>query len=227
MSVLGIDTATPATAVAVLAGERTYERREDPAPGERPAHARTLLALVEQALADAGGGWEGIERIAVGLGPGSFTGIRVGIAIARALALARELPLAGVSTLAALAAAARADPEHGRELVLATIAAPRGEAFLALWRGAELLRAPGSLAADALVAAVAQLAEPCLAVGEGAVRLRERLEVLGATIPGDGSPLHRISPAWTCRLGAAGRAGDPADALPEYLREPDARPRTP
>jgi tRNA threonylcarbamoyladenosine biosynthesis protein TsaB len=102
--ILGLDTATAGTAVAVWApGGPEIERRDDPPPGARPAHAGKLLALVEEAIAVSGADWDAIERIAVGVGPGSFTGLRLGIATARALAQARDLPLVGVSSLEALA----------------------------------------------------------------------------------------------------------------------------
>ena len=114
--VLGIDTATAATAAAVWTPDGVaVEARDDPAPGARPAHATRLLALVEEALAGAGAGWEDVTRIAVGVGPGGFTGLRHGIATARALAQARDLPLAGVSSLEALAAGRRRRrPSAGR-----------------------------------------------------------------------------------------------------------------
>jgi tRNA threonylcarbamoyladenosine biosynthesis protein TsaB len=93
--ILGFDTATAATAVAVWAPDGlAVERRDDPPPGERPNHAARLLVLVEEALAAAGGGWDEVERLAVGVGPGGFTGLRLGIATARALAQARDLPVA-------------------------------------------------------------------------------------------------------------------------------------
>jgi tRNA threonylcarbamoyladenosine biosynthesis protein TsaB len=106
--ILGLDTATAGTAVAVWAPDGpAIERRDDPPAGARPAHAGKLLVLVEEALAAAGAGWDDIERIAVGVGPGSFTGLRLGIATARGLAQARDLPLVGVSSLAALARGVR------------------------------------------------------------------------------------------------------------------------
>ncbi|MGH2948573.1 MAG: tRNA (adenosine(37)-N6)-threonylcarbamoyltransferase complex dimerization subunit type 1 TsaB, partial [Solirubrobacteraceae bacterium] len=99
--ILGLDTATAATAVAVWAQDGpAVERRDDPPLGQRPAHAARLLPLVEEALEAADTNWDAIERIAVGVGPGGFTGLRLGIATARALAQARDLPLAGVSSLA-------------------------------------------------------------------------------------------------------------------------------
>src|SRR5262245_66308132 len=114
-----MDTATPATAVAVWSPEGpAIERRDDPAPGERPGHASRLLSLVDEVVGD----WNAIARIAIGVGPGGFTGLRIGIATARALAQARDLPLVGVSSLAALAA------PHDRPVV-AVIDARRGEVF--------------------------------------------------------------------------------------------------
>jgi len=106
--ILGLDTATADTAVALWApGGPEVERRDEPPLGARPAHAGKLLLLVEEALDAAGASWDDIERIAVGVGPGSFTGLRIGIATARGLAQARNLPLIGVSSLAALAKGVR------------------------------------------------------------------------------------------------------------------------
>jgi len=98
MIVLGLDTATPATVAAVWssAGEVAEERRDDPDSRSKPRHTTKLLSLMFQALARAGVGWPEVDRIAVGVGPGTFTGLRIGIATARALAGAREIPLVGV-----------------------------------------------------------------------------------------------------------------------------------
>ena len=92
MIVLGLDTATPSTVAGVLVGDAAFEARDDPAPGARPAHASRLLGAAEEALTLAGVGWDDVERIAVGVGPGSFTGLRIGIATARALAQGRRSP---------------------------------------------------------------------------------------------------------------------------------------
>ena len=208
--ILGFDTATPATAVAVW--PPAAERRHDPAPDERPGHASHLLALVDELVTD----WDAITRIAVGVGPGGFTGLRIGIATARALAQARDLPLVGVSSLAALAA-----PNDG--VVVAVIDARRGEVFAAGWVGSKSFE-PVALAP----AALAERIEPgSLAVGDGAVRFREELERAGATVPADDSPLHRVSALEVCRLGAAGEPADRDALLPDYRREPDAKPRQP
>ncbi len=226
-----MDTATPATAVAVWAPDGpAVERRDDPAPGERPGHAARLLVLVDEVVP----GWDAIDRIAVGVGPGGFTGLRIGIATARALAQARDLPLVGVSSLAALAAGVR--PLESRPLkgsvplsggdaggqtpVVAVIDARRGEVFAASPGVFE----PVALAPEALAARI----EPgSLAVGDGAVRFRAELERAGATVPADDSPLHRVSALEVCRLGAAGEPADRDALLPDYRREPDAKPRQP
>ena len=104
MAVLAFDTATASTVVGLLAADGSLvEARHDPPLGGRPEHASRLLPLVHEVVED----WDAVERIAVGTGPGSFTGLRIGVATARALAQARGVPLVGVSTLAVLARRAR------------------------------------------------------------------------------------------------------------------------
>jgi tRNA threonylcarbamoyladenosine biosynthesis protein TsaB len=226
VTVLGLDTATPATAVAVLRADgRTFEVRHQPAPGERPGHAHQLLPLVEAALAAAGLAPADVTRIAVGTGPGSFTGLRIGVATARGLAQSTGAELVGVSTLRALAAAA------GDATVLAAIDARRGEAFVAAYAGNAVLMPAAALAPDALAAAAAELPRPLRAIGDGAIRFRSSLEPAGAEVPPDDDPLHRVSARHTARLGAEAEPGPSAAVLPEYLRVPDAeaaaRERTP
>jgi tRNA threonylcarbamoyladenosine biosynthesis protein TsaB len=85
--VLGFDTATQASVVGLrLADGSTLQARDDPQPAARPGHATRLLSMAAELLADASLGWAQVERIAVGVGPGRFTGLRVGIATARGLA---------------------------------------------------------------------------------------------------------------------------------------------
>ena len=115
MKVLGFDTATRATTVALVDTDRdeVVERRDDPPPGARPRHTTRLMALVVEVLGDGGAEWPEIDRIAVGVGPGTFTGLRIGVATAHALARAREIDLVGVSTLHSLARGAIAVPADG------------------------------------------------------------------------------------------------------------------
>jgi tRNA threonylcarbamoyladenosine biosynthesis protein TsaB len=217
--ILGMDTATAATAAAAWApGTEGVERRDDPPAGARPRHAERLLALLEEALAAAGAGWEDVERLAVGVGPGGFTGLRLGIATARALAQARELVLAPVSSLEALARGASAP---GAEPVVAVIDARRGEAFAAGWAGEAQVLPPAAYRPEDLAA---RLPAGALAVGDGAVRFREVLEAAGAVVPADGSPSHQVSALWVCRLGAGAAPAGRDALLPDYRREPDAVP---
>ncbi len=114
MIVLGLDTATASSAVALrLADGRSSERRDDPVPGAHPGHATRLLEMASGLLEQADLGWSAIDRIAAGVGPGTFTGLRVGIATARGLAQSLGVDLLGVSSLQALAAAALAGEEDG------------------------------------------------------------------------------------------------------------------
>jgi len=225
--VLAFDTATPATVVAVAAPDGTLlaERRDDPAPGQRPGHSPLLLALSDAALRDAGLSWSAVDRIGVGVGPGSFTGLRIGVATARALAQGLGAELAAVSTLEVLALGARA---HGgaRGPVLAVIDARRGEAFVAAWdaAGGPLL-APAAWRPERLADAVALADGPWQAVGDGAVRFRANLEAAGIAVAGDEEPVHRVAAGPLARLAAEGPSVDRDALVPEYVRAPDAQLR--
>jgi tRNA threonylcarbamoyladenosine biosynthesis protein TsaB len=234
MTILAFDTATPATSVALALGDgRVLSRRHDPGPGERPGHQELLLGYAVALLEEAGVGFPELDRIAVGVGPGTFTGLRIGVATARALAAAQEVPLVPVSTLHALAADAALDaadePAPGERPLLAVLDARRGEAFAAAWPageaadpGATPLLAPAVLSPDALAAAVAELPAAPLAVGDGALRFRQQLQAAGAVVPADGSPLHRVDAVAHCRLGAALEPVARDEVVPTYLRLPDA-----
>jgi tRNA threonylcarbamoyladenosine biosynthesis protein TsaB len=218
--ILGLDTATPATAVAVLPDRGDpVELRHEPAAGERPGHAAQLLPLARRALGAAGATFADVRRIGVGVGPGTFTGLRIGVATARALAQATGAELAAVSTLQALAAAAANDGP-----VLAVLDARRGEAYVAAYRDDERLVAPAAVALDELAALADPALGPWLAVGDGAVRFRDRLEP-AAEVPTDASTLHRVSALAVCRLARTAPPIDRDALLPEYVRLPDAVPR--
>jgi tRNA threonylcarbamoyladenosine biosynthesis protein TsaB len=231
MMVLGLDTATPATVAAVWSatGDVAVELRDDPDQQSKPRHTTKLLSLTVEALARAGVGWPEIDRIVVGVGPGTFTGLRIGIATALALARARDIPLVGVSTLESLAlgAAGAAEAASAHESVIAAIDARRGEVFAAGWRLtrggglAERTLLPGALAPEALARSLGE--HPAtLVLGNGAVKFREILERSGASIPGDESRLHEVSALYHCRLALGTPPGPPELVRPEYLRLPDA-----
>jgi tRNA threonylcarbamoyladenosine biosynthesis protein TsaB len=223
MKVLALDTATPATTVALaLSDENVLTRRHEPAAGERPGHVSELLPLALELLDEAGIDFPQLDRIAVGVGPGTFTGLRIGLATARALAHAHDLPLVGVSTLHSLAAGA-AETAAGAPAVLAVLDARRGEAFAAAWAGAEEpLLAPAALTPEALGEAVGALPPGVVAVGDGAVRFRTVLEAAGAVVPTDASAAHRVEAAVHARLAAGMEPKAPDQVLPAYLRLPDA-----
>jgi tRNA threonylcarbamoyladenosine biosynthesis protein TsaB len=218
--ILGLDTATPATAVAVLPDRgEPVERRHDPAPGERPGHAAQLLPLARSALEAVGATFADVRRIGVGVGPGTFTGLRIGVATARALAQATGAELAAVSSLEALAEAA-----GGERSSLAVIDARRGEAFAAAYHGGERLAGPVAVAPEHLAALADPAYAPWLALGNGAIRFRDRLEP-AVDVPADASTLHRVSALAVCRLARTAPSVDRDALLPEYVRAPDAVPR--
>jgi tRNA threonylcarbamoyladenosine biosynthesis protein TsaB len=206
--IAGLDTSTPVTSVAVLGDGVERELHDD---GERPRHAQTLLPLLERVVDD----WSAVERLCVGVGPGGFTGLRLGIATARALSQALELPVVPVSSLDALAA-----PHPG--VVAALIDARRGEVFAAVYEDGQRTREPVAIDPHTLAR---ELAPGTLAVGDGAIRFREELERAGMAVPADGSDAHRVSALMVCRLGLGREPVDRDALLPDYRREPDAKPQ--
>jgi tRNA threonylcarbamoyladenosine biosynthesis protein TsaB len=170
-------------------------------------------------MGEAGATWPDLERIGAGVGPGSFTGLRIGIATARALGQAHGLALAPVSSLAALAQGAR--EALGRP-VTAVLDARRGEVYaLAFDAGGRPLGEAEALAPEALATRLAG----ALAVGDGSLRFREQLEAAGAEIPAGDSQLHRLSAVHVCRLAAEVEPVAPEGLLPHYVRAPDAEQR--
>jgi tRNA threonylcarbamoyladenosine biosynthesis protein TsaB len=249
MIVVGLDTSTAATTVALrLADGLTSVARDDPPAGARPGHATRLLDMLHDLLVRADVAWSEIDRIAVGVGPGTFTGLRVGVATARGLSQSLGAELVGVSSLRALAAAALAgdaldaDPGEPTDTgggepigVLAVIDARRGEAFAAAYEAGdhgdpcELVPAravPPTGLADVLAAAAERTLDGAqrrwLAVGDGAVRFRDELSGAGAIVPSDESPLHLVSGAAICSLGVRLAPLGVREIEPDYRRRPDA-----
>jgi tRNA threonylcarbamoyladenosine biosynthesis protein TsaB len=186
-----------------------------------PQHTATLLAQIERS-AEAAGGWEAVGRIAVGVGPGSFTGLRVGIATARALALSRGLPLSGVGTLDALGRGL-GEVAAGRSC-LAVLDARRGEVTAAAYSAAnERLWGPWLGAPEELATQIPALPGVALCGGSGAVRFRQQLTNQAVEIPDDADPVHRVAARHICALAAAGTGEDESGSVaPIYLRPPDA-----
>lgn len=218
---LGLDTATDDTAVCAMRGGSTlHEAQLGLSAGGRPRHTEVLLEQLELAAASAGG-WPGVGLIGVGLGPGSFTGVRIAVATARAIGATMEIPVRGVCTLDALGAGL-AERAPGAEQLLAVLDARRGEVFSALYSaGGERSREPAVGAPDELAEEMAALGETVLAAGSGALRFRPELARRGVDVPDDADSVHRVSARHICCL-AARHTGDAGPLAPIYLRPPDA-----
>jgi tRNA threonylcarbamoyladenosine biosynthesis protein TsaB len=236
VTLLGIDTSTPAASACVLRGDgQAFEVAPPPERLRRPpAHAAELMPAVADAMERAGVDWSDLDAIAVGVGPGTFTGLRIGIATARALATAAGLPLRRVSSLAALAAGI------DNLVRLPLIDARRGEVFAALYEGdrefwppmvtrpEDLIEQLGNAAVVREGAGGARTgAMPFgpLAAGDGSIRFRGMLEDAGIPVEPDDSVANVVSALCICRLGAEAQDESPEAVLPEYLREPDAKPQ--
>ena len=241
MIVLGFDTSTPATAIGLrLSDGVTLQARDDPGRGERPGHATRLLPLAANLLAQAGLRFRDVDRIAVGVGPGTFTGLRIGVASARGLAQSLDAELLGVCSPLALAHAAAGCEGAGGHGVLAVIDARRGEAFAAAYAPGDEpvmdreqpppreLTPPRALAPAEFgeildeVTANGDNVMAWVAVGNGALLYRDSLHALGISVPAQDSPLHRVSGEAICALAASGGAQAIDTVLPDYRRRPDA-----
>jgi tRNA threonylcarbamoyladenosine biosynthesis protein TsaB len=187
--ILAFDTATDRATSALVADGEVL--------GERVSRASTLLEAIDALLRQAGAHAAELDALAVGTGPGSFTGTRIGLAAARGLALALDLPVGGVSTLAALSAGA-----PGAEAV---IDAKRSEIFIA---GPRVL-APAEL----------EVEPGAVLVGDGAVRYRELFEAAGAEVPADEDERHLPRASFHAKL--AGPFGPAELVEPIYVRAPN------
>jgi tRNA threonylcarbamoyladenosine biosynthesis protein TsaB len=187
--ILAFDTATDVASTALV--------RDGEPLGERRSRAVSVLADAHELLTAAGAEPRDLDRLVVGTGPGSFTGIRIGLATARGLARSLGLPVAGVSTLDALAA--------GAPGAVPVIDARRREVFVP---GAVL--APGDL----------EVEPGRTYVGSGAVRYREVLEAVGAEIPADADERHVPRARFHAELARDFRPAEEVEPL--YLRVPDA-----
>ena len=192
MLTLAFDTATTAATSALVDDGEVL--------AERVSRAQTLLEDVDALLRQGGKRPSDIDALAVGIGPGSFTGVRIGLAVARGLALSLGVRGSGVSTLAALA--------EGAPGAVPVVDARRREVF-SLVGGEPQVLAPAELPVE----------PGTICVGDGALRYRELLEEKGAVVPPDADERHLPRARFHARL--AGAPG-PVEALePLYLRVPD------
>jgi tRNA threonylcarbamoyladenosine biosynthesis protein TsaB len=206
MIVLGLDTCLNACSVAVLDGERVLAHaHEVMARG----HQERLAPMAQRVMGEAGVGFPQLQRIAVTVGPGSFTGLRVGLAFAKGLASALSLPAVGVGTLEALAM-------EGEGLVFAAIDARRDQLYLQAFEAGRPLMAPDVLPLGTAAARLAELAmgRPLTLVGSGA-------PLLAGAAPGARVILAQGADAR--RVAQIAAARPPGPLRPLYLRAPDAR----
>ena len=206
MIVLAMDTCLASCSVTVLEGERVLAcAREVMARG----HQERLAPMAQAVMADAGLAFGRLDRIAVTVGPGSFTGLRVGIAFAKGLALALSKPAVGIGTLEALAAEADG-------LVFPAIDARRGQLYLQAFEDGRALMAPDALTAEGAAARLAELSQgrPFTLVGSGAALLADAAPT-ATVIAAEGADARHVA-----RIAAS---RDPGPLRPLYLRAPDAK----
>jgi tRNA threonylcarbamoyl adenosine modification protein YeaZ len=219
MRVLALDTALDACAAGVLDTERRDLVASETVPMIR-GHAEALMPLIARVMDADRLDFAEIDRIAVTVGPGSFTGVRVGIAAARGIALAAGKPAIGLTTLAAFTAPHVAAGFAGT--VIPVIDARHGHVYLQVFGPGGRAAIPPRLAALGEAVEAARSRAPALITGSAA-------HLVAAEWPAD-EPAPRIVAAsapdigWVARLGAA---AEPDRALPKplYLRPPDARPQ--
>jgi len=213
MIVLVIDTALGLCTAAVFEDDRPLAIRSEPM---NKGHQERIGGLVRDVVAEAGVGFDGLDRIGVTTGPGSFTGLRVGLAFAQGLGAALDRPVVGISTLAALARSA--DDLAGA--VAAVIDARRGQVYIQRFRDGAAVSGPEALPLAEATQALSH--DAWRLVGSGGPVLADQSPDLPV---GAVAPLAGPTPA---ALAALTQAADPDTAPPSplYLRAPDATPPT-
>jgi tRNA threonylcarbamoyladenosine biosynthesis protein TsaB len=231
MLVLGLDTSTLVASVALVAGHGETLEVRAAHDGGVDTHSERLLPLVDQVLSEAGVRVADLDALAVGAGPGSFTGLRIGMATAKGLAFAAGKPLHAVSSLAALALDCALHRDPGRVPIAAVMDARRAEIFLGLYRwdgltvqslADERVLPPAELEA-ALVDLVS--AEPVIAVGDGLEIYADLLGDVGQRVVGA-----RATPsgAAVARLAITGSYDDVLKSgTPVYIRPSEAEVKFP
>ena len=209
MIILGLDTANGACSAAVVRDGVALAALSEPMTR---GHQERLAPLVREVMVQAGVAFADLDRIGATVGPGSFTGLRVGLAFAKGLALALDKPCIGVGSLEALAAS-----QPGPGLTAAVIDAKRGQVYLQLFDSGAALMAPDALPVEIAAARIAELwrGGPVRLVGPGAgllAGMAPEIQIIERAAP---------DPLALCALAAAKPADVPARPL--YLRAPDAK----
>ncbi len=214
MIVLALDTALSACSAAVLAGGRVLAAKSEPMV---KGHQERLALLVAEVMDEAGIDFRKLDRIGVTAGPGSFTGLRVGLAFAKGLSLALDAPAVGIGSLEALAASLPAREARPGEVIAACVDARRGQVYLQVFREGRAWDEPQALSAEDAVVEIARAAgdRHIQLAGSGAVLLAPQLaraQISSVQVP---------DPAVVARLAAA--VTEPQPLAPIYLRAPDAK----
>ncbi|BED99040.1 tRNA (adenosine(37)-N6)-threonylcarbamoyltransferase complex dimerization subunit type 1 TsaB [Aeromonas dhakensis] len=219
LKILAVDTATEACSAALLVGEKVFSRWEE-APRD---HTRKILPMVQAVLDEAGVTLDELDAIAFGRGPGSFTGVRIGIGVAQGLALGAGVPLIGISTLAAMAQGAhRLD---GAERVLTAIDARMDEVYFGHYElidgriqlvGEEMVSGPAALVASrgTLPGSFTRVGTGFETYGETLAALADELVASQVRFPAAEDMLPLARSAWL-----AGEAVAVEQATPVYLRD--------
>lgn len=220
MLVLAFDTAGSNCAVALVRGGEGMEVLARVSETLGRGHAERLLPMIDEVLSRGGLAYTGLGRIAVTTGPGSFTGVRVGVAAARALALALDIPAVGVGSLEALALPAIRARYRGT--VVAVLDARRGEVYAMAFdiASASTVVAPIAAPTEAIASQIADMAHPLILTGAGAPLLRA---ALGDTDAEVACLAECPDIADVARLGLRADAMTPP--VPVYARGADAKPQ--
>lgn len=217
MLTLALDTANDRIAVALVGEGKEMMRAETISRG----HAERLFPLIDDIMTTAGAEIESVGRIAVNVGPGSFTGIRIAVAAARGLGLALGVPVVGIDALRLIAASLE-EPADGP--ILAAVDARRGEIYAALYgpKG-EVLEPPFAADAESVLDRLG--ARAAVIAGSGAAILAHQAAISGLRVP----PVDTMSATNPLALARLGSVAEPNTAVPRplYLRAPDAKPQPP
>ena len=217
MTTIAFDTSTPLTVAAVSVNGGILERSLEAPPGGHPAHCAQLVGALDSLLAAAGSGWDEVERIGVGAGPGTFTGIRIASSTAEGLRRSTGASVVPLSSLEALALASSG--VRSAHPVVSVIDAKRGEVFAAGWSSSgDMLFGPVASGPGALVERLRAYNHAWAIAGELPGPFEEELSAAGLIAERGPSAIPGRS---LCELALIGDPV-PGPALPEYVRDPDA-----
>jgi tRNA threonylcarbamoyladenosine biosynthesis protein TsaB len=218
MRLLAIDTSRGACSAAVYDGETRFALARESAPMQR-GHAEALAPIVKRLLGEVEGGASSLGKIAVAVGPGSFTGLRIGVAMARAMALTLDIPVVGVSTLIAYAGPMLDDPRPG--VIASVIEAGHGQVYFHLIDSkAKQIFSPRLISLRDAVRAIG--GSTARIVGDAAGLLAEEARRAGLDVDASAGSNYPDIVA----IARVGLAADPGawPARPFYVKPPDAHP---